>query len=305
MSLHATLILTLAGLALIALAVSDIFRTILHVEARGPLARAVMAALWTACRRQGRRRVLMLAGPVGLLAVVSVWATLLILGWALALWPHLEDGFGREASESAGFWDALHVSVTNLTTLGLTDLVPEEAWLRVISPLEALVGFGLLSASIAYLLLIYPVLARRRSMAYELSLLRRAEDRGGPLLEQLEEAPAERLFAELVSRLVVIERDTADFPAAYYFTELDERFSFAAQSRYLLHLGRLGTGPEIPPSIRFRAQLLLDSLDAFARTSADRFPHLAAESTDEILAALAEDHLVSGRPGREAVAEST
>jgi len=294
MSVLATLILTLAGLALIAVALSDIFRTILHVEARGALAHATMAALWTACRRQGGRSVLVLAGPVGLLAVVAVWATLLLLGWSLILWPHIEDGFARP-SESTAFWDAVHVSIASLTTLGFSDVVPEEEWLRVITPLEALLGFGLLSASIAYLLLIYPVLARRRSMAYELSLLRSAEDRGGPLLEQLEEAPAERLFAELMSRLVVIERDTADFPAAYYFTERDERFSLAAQSRYLLHLARLGTGPDAPRSIRFRAQLLLDAVDAFARTSADRFPHIAAESTDDILAALAEDHLVSDR----------
>ena len=294
MSVLATLILTLAGLALIAVAVSDIFRTILHVEARGALAHATMAALWMACRRRGRS-VLVLAGPVGLLAVVAVWATLLILGWSLILWPHMEDGFARAASESSGFWDAVHVSIASLTTLGFSDVVPDEEWLRVVTPLEALLGFGLLSASIAYLLLIYPVLARRRSMAYELSLLSSAEDREGPLLEQLEEAPAERLFAELMSRLVVIERDTADVPAAYYFTERDERFSLAAQSRYLLHLARLGTGPDAPRSIRFRAQLLLDAVDAFARTSADRFPHIAAESTDDILAALAEDHLVSDR----------
>ena len=39
MSVLATLILTLAGLALIAVALSDIFRTILHVEARGALGR--------------------------------------------------------------------------------------------------------------------------------------------------------------------------------------------------------------------------------------------------------------------------
>ncbi len=117
---------------------------------------------------------LLAAGPLGLLLVVGVWAALLVLGWALLLWPQLEEGFQVEGPGGTGFLDAVHLSLTNLTTLGSPEYVAHEDWLRVIAPLEALVGFGLLSASISYLLLIYPALARRRSLAYELHLLQPA-----------------------------------------------------------------------------------------------------------------------------------
>ena len=66
-----------------------------------------------------------------------------------------------------------------LTTLGFGDVTPDAAWLRLVVPVEALLGFGLLSASISWLLLIHPALARRRSLAYEIALLRKAEQETG------------------------------------------------------------------------------------------------------------------------------
>ncbi|MGB0091977.1 MAG: hypothetical protein WBP81_05530 [Solirubrobacteraceae bacterium] len=75
------------------------------------------------------------------------------------------------------------------------------------APLEAFLGFGLLSASIPWLLLIYPAISRRRSPAYEISLLVAAEGQTGVALEQLKPASAERIYAELTARLVAVERD--------------------------------------------------------------------------------------------------
>jgi Ion channel len=73
--------------------------------------------------------------------------------------------------------DALNVSLVTLTTLGFGDVTPTDAWLRLLAPIEALLGFGLLTASISWLLLIYPALSRRRSLAYEVALLRQAAER--------------------------------------------------------------------------------------------------------------------------------
>ena len=296
MSTLPTAALTLGGVALIAFALRDIFETLLHPEGRGPLARGVMATVWRTCRRPRRRRSsILLAGPLGLLLVVGTWAALLVLGWALVLWPQLEDGFSRQAAGQPDFWDALHVSLITLTTLGFTDLVPEKDWLRVITPLEALVGFGLLSASISYLLLIYPALARRRSLAYEIALLREGEQQAGLSPDQLGPAAAERLYSDLTSRVVGIQRDLVNLPATYYFAESDERFSLAAVAPYLLALARRGTDPDAPENVRLRAELLAKALDDFAQTTANRFPRTRAGSTDEILAAYARDHRIGNR----------
>jgi len=113
-----------------------------------------------------------------------------------------------------------------ITTLGFADVIPHAGWLRGVAPLEALLGFGLLSASISWLLLIYPAISRRRSLAYEISLLVEAEGQAGVALERLEPASAAGIYEELA-----VERDLVSFPISYYFAELDERFALAARER--------------------------------------------------------------------------
>jgi hypothetical protein len=180
-----------------------------------------------------------------------------------------------------------------MTTLGFTDLVPDADWLQIVTPLEALIGFGLLSASISYLLLIYPVLARRRTFAYELFLLREAEARTGVRFEERLGGAPERLYAELTLRLTAIERNLIDFPATYYFADRDQRFSFAATAPYLLQLARRCAEAEVSDAGRFRVELLDNALDDLAETLRERFPHIRADSTDDVLAAYAHDHLLS------------
>jgi len=295
MSALATAALSMAGIALIVLALRDIFETLLHPEGRGPVARWVMRTIWTVCRVLRRRSVLQHAGPLGLLLVVGVWAALLVLGWALLLWPQLETGFRVEEEGHIGFWDALHVSLTTLTTLGFTDVTPEKDWLRVVTPLEALLGFGLLSASISYLLLIYPALARRRSLAYEVFLLGEAVQKTDLSPEQLGPGAAERQYADLASRVVAVERDLVNLPVTYYFADQDERFSLAAVAPYMLELARHGSRVE-DPQVRLRAQVLADALDDLAQTTAKLFPQTRGDSSDAIFTAYARDHVIGGPP---------
>ena len=297
MSGLATVGLSVAAIALIAVAMRDIFETLLHPEGRGPVARGVMGAVWRLCRRTRSRRMLLLAGPLGLLLVVGVWAGLFVVGWALLLWPQLEHGFHAEAPGGTGFVDAVHLSLTTLTTLGSAEFVPEEGWLRIVGPLEALVGFGLLSASISYLLLIYPALARRRSLAYEIHLLRETERRTGISAADPGSAAAERLCAELTSRVVAVERDLVALPVTYYFTESDERFALAATIPYLLEFAERERRPDGEERLRLRAHLLREAIDDLAGTTASSFPQTRADSTEAIFAAYAREHLYeSGVP---------
>jgi hypothetical protein len=103
-----------------------------------------------------------------------------------------------------------------------------------------LLGFGLLSASISWLLLIYPALSRRRSLAYEITLLTEAGAHTGAPPAWLQGAAAEGVYAELTSRLVAVERDFVSFPIAYYFVERDKRFALASAMPTLLELAEQG-----------------------------------------------------------------
>jgi hypothetical protein len=207
-----TVAVSALGVGLIALAGRDVFDALFHPEGKGMLGRLIMRSVWAAFRPLARARpgAFALAGPTALLVVIGSWAALLILGWALIFWPHIHGEFYSAVAVHPGtFVEALHISLVTITTIGFSDVIPHAGWLRVVAPLEALLGFGLLSASISWLLLIYPALSRRRSLAYEISLLVEAQRRTRVALERLDSASAERIYAELTSRLVAVERDLA------------------------------------------------------------------------------------------------
>jgi Ion channel len=290
------LLSTATGLTMIAVAGRDIFDSLFHPEGRSSVGRLVSRSVWLGMRRLGprRSRVLALAGPIALVSVISTWALLLILGWALFFLPHI-DGF-RIASGARGgdLVDALNVSLVSLTTLGFGDAVPEAAWLRIVNPLEALLGFGLLSASVSWLLLIHPVLARRRSLAYEVSLLRREEAETGVALVELGPDVAERVLAELTSRLIAVERDMVSFPITYYFVESDSRFSLAAAAPYLVQLAESRTDEAAPAAVRLRARLLHEALEDLGATTSRGFHGTPGDSAAELLAGYARDHLQAG-----------
>jgi voltage-gated potassium channel Kch len=294
-----TLLSTSAGVALIGLVGRDAFDALFHAEGSGTFSRQLTRAVWWVFRRAGTRHGLFsIAGPVALVTVIATWAGLLVLGWALVFWPHMPGGFRFDAGvEAAGpdFVDALNVSLVTLTTLGFGDITPASDALRLILPLEALLGFGLLSASIAWLVSIYPAVSRRRSLAYEISLLRTAEAEDDLALDALTPDAAERLLAELTSRLIAVERDLVHFPISYYFSAGDPRFSLPVAAPYLLEVARRGMDEGQPNAVRFRARLLMQAIDDLARTTATRFHGSGATTPEELLRAYARDHRVHER----------
>lgn len=262
---------------------------------RAVLSHVVIRAVWRAWRALARRRrsLLSLAGPLALLAVVATWAVLLIVGWALVYLPHMHQGFvlGTGIEPGAALVDSLYLSLVTLATLGFGDIVPGAAGLRLVTPLEAIIGFGLLSASISWLLSIYPVLSRRRSLAYEVTLLAETQDEVGTGVLELEPDAAAGILAELVSRLVAVERDLATFPVAYYFAEADDRFALPAAMPALLDLAERGSDESQPQHVRLRAAMLGDAVDDFCGTVARVFGGDGSRSTPELIEAYRAEHL--------------
>ena len=293
-----TIALTVLGLALVAIALRDVFDTLFHETGRAVMSRLVMRGVWRAFRAVGGRERLSLAGPVALIAVVLSWAALLVLGWAVILMPHMPDGFAfTTQSQSGRVVESLYLSLVTLTTVGFGDIAPAEGWLRLVTPLEALIGFGLLTASVSWLLSIYPLLSRRRSLAYEIHLLTEAEAKAGQSITDMEPWAAMELYSELMSRLVSVERDMVTFPVAYYFAEADSRFALPASMPALLRLAEAGCAEEVAEPVRLRATMLRDAIGDFAHTTAVRFHGSVAESTEELLDDYAGDHLLGRSTG--------
>jgi hypothetical protein len=295
MSTFPTVVLTVLAVLLVAGALRDVFDTLFHETGRAVLSTVIMRGVWRTFRRLGGRKRLALAGPVSLIAVVMSWAALLIVGWALVLMPHMPQAFAFTTGARSGrVVESLYLSLVTLTTVGFGDIAPAEGWLRLVAPLEALIGFGLLTASVSWLLSIYPLLSRRRSLAYEIHLLTEAEGQTGAGITEMEPWAAESVYSELMTRLVSVERDMVTFPVAYYFAEADPRFALPASMPALLRLAEAGCGGDVPAPVRLRATMLRDAIADFARTTAQRFHGSVAEDTEELLDDYARDHLLGG-----------
>ena len=286
-----TALATLAGAALIALVVHDIFTVLFRPGAESRFSGALVRAVWVALRAAGGRRALSLAGPVALASVICSWAVLLVLGFTLIYLPHYPGDFALQTATRTPFLGALHVSLANITTLGSAAASPRATWLQIVTPAEALIGFGLLTAAVAYLLQLYPVLSRRRSLAYEIHLLGGAARRLSLSVLRMEPTTTSQLYAELTSSLIAVERDLVKFPIAYYFAESDPRFALSATLPTLRELAEGGARLGNPPSVRLRASMLGQAIDDFARTVENRFLSRPHRSTLEALAAFAHDHL--------------
>ena len=98
---------------------------------------------------------------------------------------------------------------SNLTSLGYGDIVATGDLLRFLGPLETLIGLGLLTASISWILLLYRVLSDYRSLSHEISLLSDAKQASGTGLASIEAPIAARVLADLTSRVVVVRDDSS------------------------------------------------------------------------------------------------
>jgi Ion channel len=313
MSTAAGVVLTAAGAALIVGVLRDAFEALFHPDGRMALSRGVMRGVWWLFHRAVARRPALfpLAGPAMLLTILMLWAALLAVGWAFVLWPHFPDGF-RFATElgppgdQRGFVDAVYMSLVTLGTIGYGDISPASDLLRLLVPLEALVGFALLTASVSWLLTVYPALSRRRSLAYEITLLREVTRRSGRgEFVRGQARSAERLYAELLSRLVAVERDLVAIPVSYYFTERDDRFSLPYVMPWLLGMAQRGLADDVSAPTRLRAEMLCAAIDDFARTTAERFHGEVDAPTAVLLERYASDHLRDAREARSSVRAST
>lgn len=123
--------------------------------------------------RSGNRREYYLGyfGPLSLLMLLIVWATLIVVGYALLQWGIAAPLISPE--KIATFGTYLYLSGVTFITLGFGDVVPLPGLGRSIAVIEAGTGFAFLALIIGYLPVIYQAFSRRET---DISLL---DARGG------------------------------------------------------------------------------------------------------------------------------
>jgi hypothetical protein len=127
-----------------------------------------------------------------------------------------------------------------------------------------------LTASLSWVVSLYPAFSRHRSLAHEVSLVREAEGETGVGVRQMDALAAEQLLGSLTTQLIAVQTDLIHFPISYYFRSSKERFELSATMPCLLHLAQEGDSSDCAPG----AVCGLACCEALSKTSRTRSEHV-------------------------------
>lgn len=188
------MVLQIAGGILVLAAVVDVFLTVLFpASGHGIIRPALSKITWELFKLFGRildgqrrRNFLSYSGPVVILVTFGGWIVALIVGWAMIYKPALGDGIQAASGLTEQDWTtALYYSGYCLSTLGLGDVVSTEGLYRILTIVEATIGFAFFSMAITYFLSVYSNLPHRNAFAHGLHLLANRTGDSAVLLARL------------------------------------------------------------------------------------------------------------------------
>jgi hypothetical protein len=221
------------GLILICSILWDAFETIIlprRVTRRIRLTAVIYNSLWVPwswfARRirsaRTRENYLSLFGPLSLLILLLVWATILIVGYALVYWStNTPVHQPAETAQPITVFSYLYLSGVTFFTLGYGDVSPLSVFGRTLAVIETANGFGLLAIVISYLPTLYQSFSRRE---VSISLLDAHSGSPSSAIELLRRHRSKNGFADLERLLLEWEIWSAElleshlsYPVLCYF----------------------------------------------------------------------------------------
>lgn len=223
-------LLALAGVLVILVGLLDVFFTVLHYDGSGFLSSRLYNGLFDVVRlvtrplpRTYRALGLSMAAPLMVPATITVWIFLVSSGYALAYYAGMD---GRTFSFSSSglapsFLEALYFSGVTIATLGLGDVTPLSGLYQVVAVSEALIGFGILTLAITYVIGVYEVLQKLGVVSA--GLYHQAQDTEDPLSILVPHFP-DGQHRGLDTHLMSLHRDLVEvyegirrYPLVYYY----------------------------------------------------------------------------------------
>ncbi|MDQ3206876.1 MAG: potassium channel family protein [Pseudomonadota bacterium] len=253
------IVLILAGTLLVLLALADVFVTVLYARAgTGLLTPHVYRATWMLFKRVGarigRRRdaFLSFAGPTMMVLTVSVWFSVLLLGFALIAWPALGTSLQTGDSRTPlDFWSAVYYAGYSLTTLGTGDIVPRTGTYRTLMVVQAALGFSVITLTLTYFMSVYSAVVRRNTLAQALHHLSGGTGSAVDMLIHLEpRGDSQQLQSQLTTlafRVLDLLESHHSYPVLHYFRMRDERYAMARMAVLVLQpvtLVKSALGPD-------------------------------------------------------------
>lgn len=150
--------------------------TILYYEGSGFISNAVQRFSWLLMRRAGRLvspvvryQFFSFAAPLLIIITVVFWIGIEIIGFGLIYTAGMIGGNNfLGGTDLHPLLRGLYLSSVTLPTLGFGDITPATWFYQMVSAVEALTGFALMTLSLSYILNIYRVIQQFRVLAAEL-----------------------------------------------------------------------------------------------------------------------------------------
>jgi Ion channel len=219
-----------AGVLLILIGLLDVFFTVLHYDGFGFLSSRLYRRLFdVVCfltgplPRRYRALGLSMAAPLMVPVTITVWIFLVSAGYALVYYAGMDgESFSFSSSGLApSFMEAMYFSGVTIATLGLGDVTPLSGPYQAIAVSEALVGFGILTLSISYVIGVYGVLQRLGVLTA--GLYHQAQDTNDPLSILVPHFP-DGQHRGLETHVMSLHRDLVEvyegmrrYPIVYYY----------------------------------------------------------------------------------------
>ncbi|XZE56239.1 potassium channel family protein [Planctomycetaceae bacterium SH139] len=305
--------MTILGMLLLGLGVWETFMAVLHPRAvRGPVTAMINRGFYHLSHSWplDLQRVSVFIGPVTVVTQVLGWATLLLTGVSLIVWPELGVGIksSGDLPTPTGFWDAVYYAGFTLTTLGMGDLVPQTQIIRLLTISASGLGFSFFTLVLTYVMSVYSTLSRRNQFADNIYY---RTSRTGDSLLYLEAYLAEQdrsLVSQDLNKLAEQMAELLEshhfYPVLYYFRFNEPRYSMPTILRFCLEVasafkaieelqgGNKGAGSEATNRLWHASMQMLEDTKYYLRYSdgeqvppntelAERAAHLvpAAENT--------------------------
>ncbi len=288
-------IVTAVGVVLIFSALLDVFQTLFHPAGRGAMSDWTARLSWRVFRLLAKRRPrsLTYAGPTAILLIIVSWVALVWSGFALVYFPRVAVGFdfshAPAASSHDGIVEAMSLSLGSLITIS-EGAYAKFHWLQLAQGLEAVIAFGLLTASVSWLLSIYPVLEARRSVAQGATLLHHAERENQ--MDLVRDAPdkSQEWIFQIGEELATLRNQMSQFPITYYFDMNEPETALAGALSYLYELaGRASREPVA--GLKIAGTVLGGAVESFLEMLAEDFLSLPTEDKEAILRAYASEQM--------------
>jgi voltage-gated potassium channel Kch len=162
------LLLIIIAIAILSIVLFEGFETIIlpRSVSRGfRLTRFFFIILWGIWRKlamlikdeSSREGFIAYFGPLSLILILILWASLLVIGFACIQEAH---GFNN-MTHAHSMFDIVYFSGVTFTTLGFGDITPETRYGKGWAVIEAGTGFGFLAIVIGYLPVLYQAFSRR------------------------------------------------------------------------------------------------------------------------------------------------